>query len=477
MYPSPTPSGRTAIKRTDYFWLLMLALCAALIGGSYLANAQARDEKPATSSFSLKQAIAYAHEHNANTANAALDVESARSKVRETVALGLPQINATGQYAQTYNVQQVILENEPGTPFSNPFLPAGAVLNFGLQLPHSMSGAVTLQQMIFNGSYLVGLQASNTYIKLSQKNLQASKITIAENVSKAYYGVLVNRERGKLLGVNIARVDSTLAEMKAMQKQGFVEKLDVDRLEVTRNNLVSERDKVNRFVELSEQLLKFQMGYPQTTPITLTDKLSDQGLTFETLPTQNVDYTKRIEFSTLEVQRELARLELKNINSGYLPSLYGSYSMGSNTASSRINKLTEGNRWFFYDQIGVQLQVPIFDGFGRHHKAQQAKINLRKVENGFEQLKQGIDLELAQSNTNLLNARETMQTQRRNMDLAAEVLRVARIKYKQGVGTNLEVTSAESDLKEAQLNYYNAVYDALIAKVDQQKASGTLYTE
>lgn len=473
MKPKPYSLRQVTVlpARSAHFWMLLVAFILPV-----LSYGQAKEGAAGNKAFSLKQALAYALENNASTKNAALDVESARAKVNETVALGLPQINGAMNYANTYHVQKFILENEPG-PFFNPSAPSGSVVAFGLQLPHSAFGTLTWNQLIFNGSYIVGIQASKTFIQLAQKQQQASKIQVSENVHKAYYGALVNRERAKLLGVNIARIDSSLAELRALNKSGFVEKLDVDRLEVSRNNLLTERDKTNRLVELSEQLLKFQMGYPQTEPITLTDKLSENGLTFEALNPKGLDYSKRIEYSTLETQKALAQLELKNVYAGYLPALNGQFTLGSNTAASQFGKLTETGRWYYYDQLGFNLSVPIFDGFGRHHKAQQAKINIKKVENGFEQLRQSIDLQVVSANTNLTNAQETMRVQKRNMDLAAEVLRVARIKFCQGVGTGLEVTNAESELKAAQLNYYNAVYDALIAKIDQQVASGTLAVE
>ncbi len=458
--------------------VLTIAMALGLLATNAIAQARPDTKLVGSkSSFSLREAISYAIENNFTTKNAALDVTASQHKVKEIIAIGLPQISGTANYANTYNVQKFVLENELGSPFYTPMLGNGDVVAFGLQLPHTLSAQLQWQQLLFDGSYLIGIKASQTYIELAQKNLEASKITIAENVTKAYYGVLVNRERLGLFDLNIIRLDSTMREIKALYNTGFAEKLDVDRLEVTRNNLLSERDKTRRLVELSEQLLKFQMSYPQREGMTLTDKITESGLKLEVINPELIDYTKRIEYSTLQTQKRLAELDLQNVNAGYLPRLVGQFSLGSNTAASDITNLPKSKRWFYYDQLAVSLQVPIFDGFSRYHQAQQKKINIRKAENGFETIKQGIDLQVVSANTSLKNAQETMLIQKRNMDLATEVVRVSKVKYTQGVGSNLEVTTAESQLKEAQINYFNAVYDLLIAKVDQQKAAGTLYME
>lgn len=471
---------RSLLHLLKGYWLLGLAL-ALLVSTPNSSQAQARDEadKPSKSTFSLKEAVDFAIENSLDVKNAMLDVKSSQAKVNEIIGIGLPQISGSLNYANTYNVQKVILENDPTTPFFSPFLAPGDVVAFGLQLPNSAIASVQINQLLFDGSWLVGVQASKTYIELAQKSVMASKTKIAENVTKAYYGVLVNRERMGLFDLNINRIDSTLRELKALNAQGLIEKLDVDRLEVTRNNLLTEKSRTLRLVQLAEQLLKFQMGYPQAAKITLTDKLNDATVkgAATLLPADGLDYSGRIEISQLEVNRKLAEFDLKNTLSGYLPKLYGSFTIGSNTAASQFSNLTKSNRWYYYDQLGISLQVPIFDGLMKHYKAQQGKINLMKIENGFRQIKQGIDLQVAQANTNLLNARDAMLTQERNMKLADEVVRVAKVKYRQGVGSNLEVVTAEATLKEAQINYYNAVYDALIAQVDQKVAAGTLFKE
>jgi len=445
------------------------------------AQSQTKESK---TNFSLKEAVAYALQNNANIKNASLDQQIAEAKIKEVRAMGLPQISGGLQIAHSPKPQKTVLEVDPSSPFfggsaGQPGGPAiGSAVGLAFQLKNSGFANATLNQLIFDGSYLVALQATQTYRELSQKATISSKIDVVASVTKAYYGVLVNEERIKLFDANIQRLDSTLRTTRALFNNGFVEKIDLDRLEVTLNNLKVEKQNTNRLVELSRYLLKFQMSMDIDAPITLTDKLDKINITDLKANDEKVDYNNRIEFDLLNTQQKSAQLELRNIYAGYLPKLYGSATYGANTSASKFENLTDiSGRWFKYDQFGLSLQIPIFDSFMKLHQAQQKKITIVKLDNTKELLKRSIDLESRSAHANLDNSIDKMQTQRANMTLAQEVVRVTKLKYEKGIGNNLEITSAEASLKEAQVNYYNALYDALVAKVDLQKATGKLQPE
>ena len=203
-----------------------------------------------------------------------------------------------------------------------------------------------------------------------------------------------------------------------------------------------------------------------------------------------LNYNNRIEFSTLETQQALAGLDLRNKQAGAYPRLLltGAYGFtgSANTPgelfafrgpnSTNANGFPNQN-WFGFGNVGLTLQVPVFDGFRRKYLVQQSRLQQQTIERGFETLRQSIDLQDAQSRTTLINALDVLDNQRANLDLAADVARVARIKFNAGVGSNLEVISAETDLRSAQTNYYAAIYDVLVAKVDRDKATGELYSQ
>jgi len=431
-------------------------------------------------SLTARQAVEYAMQNNPTIKNAVIETEISKAKVMETTAAGLPQISGSATLLHYPEVQRFVLENTPGTPFYTSQLPSDAPIAFGLQLANSVSGTVNATQLIFNGSYLVGLQASKTYQQLSSKQLKQAKITLAEQVMKTYYAVIVMKEKSQLLDLNLSRLDSTFRETQALYKNGFVEKVDLDRIEVALINLVSEKRKTNRSIIVATDGLKMQMGMPVNDSIQLSETLNMINPD-SILPANTVfDYNKRIEYSTLQTTKTLAGLSLRNIQAGYLPSLVGLATLGVNSAASRFGNLSnfsEKNRYAPYGFIGLSLNVPIFDGFQKRFQAQQARLNIKKLDNGFKQLENAIDFELKQANINLANAQTSLDIQKRNLKLAEEVVRVSKVKYRQGVGSNLEVTNAESSFKEAQTNYFSALYDFIVTKIDLDRVQGILIAE
>jgi outer membrane protein TolC len=417
--------------------------------------------------------VDYAITHQVQVKNSQIDLQNASAKINEIKAMGLPQVN--GSVALTNNIvlQRAFI---PAKIF-NPAAADGELIAAKFGVDNSGFASMSLSQLVFDGSYLLGLKASSVYKELSVKSVTQSKQQVAENVTKAYYGILVNEKRIGLLSLNLARLDTLLKETRELNKQGFVEKIDVQRLDVQANNLRTELENVNRLQELSYSLLKFQMGYPMEEPIRVTESLEKIELdTFNTNAAGDFSYTNRIEYSILQTQENLAELDLKSIKAGYLPRLvlnanYG-YNAGANAFSDLMTK-----QWFDNAAVTVALQIPIFEGFSKKYKAVQSENNLQKVRQSYGLLKSSIDLQRSQANITLKNALESMKEQKSNLDLANEISRVTRVKYQQGVGSNLEVLNAESSIKESQANYFTALYNALIAKVEVEKANGTLYID
>ncbi|MFY7829062.1 MAG: TolC family protein [Flectobacillus sp.] len=427
----------------------------------------------AQQSYTLKEAIDYAVKNHSNVKTAQLDVLNASAKVNEIKAMGLPQVNANIGYTNNLIIQRVFI---PARTF-DPNAKEGDVVAAEFGVRNSGSAVASLSQLLFDGSYTLGLKAADVYKELSAKSLTQTKQQIAENVTKAYYGILVNEERLEILRLNIGRLDSLFNQTKALNQQGFVEKLDVQRLEVQKNNLSIEYKNVERLQELSYNLLKFQMGLPLTEPVAVTDKLSSVNLN-EFLPENETpfQYGDRIEYSMLQTQDRLAQLDLKNQKAGYLPKVYLTSTYGYSTGRPQFGDLIT-KPWFNAATLGFSIQVPIFDGFSKKYKIIQAANAVQKIKENFNFLQNSIDLQVKQGQITLKNAYETLQEQKHNMDLAKEVVRVTKIKYEQGVGTNLELVNAESSYKEAQNNYFATLYNVLIAKVDLDKAKGKLYVE
>lgn len=445
-------------------------------------------------SFTLDQCIEYALQNSINVQNSLLDQQIATAKVRETIGIGLPQISADASVVYNPKLQRFFTTYTGSGGFLGdlstvPGIQSGDVVaarNF-FQLQSNGGGSIAINQLIFNGSYLVGLQATSVYKDLAIKQGIQTKEQIIQQVMKAYYGVLINKERISLFANNIARVDSLLRNTKALNQNGFAESIDVDRIQVTLNNLLAERNKFLNLNELGLEILKFQMNYPMEQSLEVIGNINEvQVDTNLDHYKENWDYKIRPDFQVLETNRRLQELNVKNQVAAFMPSLNAFANLGYATQSPTVGGLFKTNtqiedfgtlgpdKWYSYSQIGVSLNVPIFSGMQRHYKLQQEKLNLLKVENGFRSLKNGIDLEIKQSSLIFENAITTLQTQRENMDLAANVARITKIKYEQGVGSNIEVIDAENSLRQSQTNFYGAMFDAMVAKVDLDKAYGKL---
>ncbi|RKR82725.1 outer membrane protein TolC [Mucilaginibacter gracilis] len=452
-------------------------------------NAQQAAPSAQPYNFSLADCIKYAYEHQDSVLNAQLDVKSAEFKVKETTGIGLPQVSGSVNFQDYLKVPTILIPD-----FVSPAV-YGVIKSQNIKDGNGQaivaptqfapfSGSFTqkynntfgldVSQILFDGSYLVGLQASKTYKELSQKSLTRTKIATNLNVTKAYYQVLVNNEQIKLLDANIKQLKQQLDETTAQNKQGFVEKIDVQRLEVQYNNLVTNRENVVRSLVLTYEMLKFQMGMPIGRDLILKDKLEDVKLDNNVAET-SVDtsfYRKRIEFSLLETSKQLNLLDLKRKKSQYLPSLIAFGNTGIQFQDNSIGNLYNTNYPSTY--VGVKLSVPIFNGFQRKYQVKQSEIAVLKSQNDIENLKNGLSLQADAARINYANGVQSLNNQKRSRELAQEVLRVSKIKYEQGVGSSIEVTQAQTALENADNQYIQALYTALISKVNLDQAYGKI---
>ncbi len=262
-------------------------------------------------------------------------------------------------------------------------------LKFGV--PWGGQAGIALNQLIFDATWLVGLRAADTYRQLAGHGVTQSKLVVVENVTKAYYSALVAEERAKLLDLNVGRLDSLIRDTKAMNAQGFVEKIDIDRLEVQRNNLITERQKIQNLIQLTYQLVKFQMGFPLQTPIILKDKLSAaqvENLALVSLETLN--YEGRIEYKTLQTQRKLTELDIESKQKAYFPKVAFSGNLGAGHSNIRFNPF---ERWFGASAVSLGVQIPIYDSGLKKYQIEAARLNLAKIDQSANFLRQTFDLQ------------------------------------------------------------------------------------
>ena len=501
----------------DKLLKITLAVLVLLIGQN--ANAQ--------SAFTLKEAQDYAVKNNPNVVNSQIDYELAVAQKNQVRAIGLPQITASGDarwnqrtvfqslinkqlddaYASfkdknpTSNIQQKEFEtlfNTSSGYFSSPnkaFIDLNDTIKqrivsdavqgggfaglIGTTFNANFQNTITLSvsQILFSSDYIVALQTSSVYLGLAKMSTKLAETQIKTSVAKAYYNVLVGRERIKLLEINIEKLKLLLDDSKAYLKEGFVENIDVSRLEVNYNNLVTESKKVKNLLALGEASLKFAMSYDIMQPITLSDSIQNVDSP-ELAQFSKSNYKNRIEYNLLETQQKMNELNLKRYKYSVLPTLafYGQNGWNQYLQSKDNLQPGQKNDTYFYRQtvMGLSLNVPIFSGGSRYYNTQMAKLNISKTKNSIKNFEAAIDLETNAAVVNYNNAIESIGTQKKNMLLADDVFKVTTLKYENGVGSNLELVNATQSVRESQANYIEALYNYYNAKIDLDKALGNI---
>ncbi len=318
----------------------------------------------------------------------------------------------------------------------------------------------------------VGLQARTTSIDFQKKNVEVTEELIKANIHKVYYQLVVSKTQIELLDTNIIRLDKLLHDTREIYKNGFAEKLDVDKVSVQLANLQTERIKALNGIENGYMGLKLLIGMPVKDSLVLTDTLSYAQIKEGVLENSNYQYSDRKEFQYAALGKKLREYNIRRYKLSQVPTvdLSGSYYKNA----QRNNALFFNGQYSTISYISIHISVPIFNGFSAKAKIQRSKIELQQTINEIEGLKLTIDRDVEQSKINFSSAIASLDFQKKNMELAEQVYNQTRKKYESGLGSNLEINAAQTDLKTAETNYITALYDAIIARVDFLKATGKL---
>jgi outer membrane protein len=416
-------------------------------------------------SLSLDQALEMALQKNTTMLNAALDIDYAETQVNEIKAQGLPQVSGSADFSHTFKIPTQIIPGDfvgqPGTTIATQF-----------GVPFNVNVGVGASQLLFDGTFFLGLKAASEFVNISKLSASASEIDIKEGVTKAYYMVLISQQNIAQLSASLANIKKLQSETEQLYKAGFAEKLDVDRLTLSVSNLEININKLQNQAKLAKQLLLNTIGVDVNQELTLTSKIPGEPTSDSYTAVFNPD--NRIEIKLIDQQHELNQLNLKRYKMGYFPSLYGNFSYGSSTFASDGKFGELGDDWYGNGRYAVSLNVPIFDGLYKKAKMDQAKIDIKKTENTKQQALLGMNLQVSQAKTNYLNALKTIELQKKSQDLAESIFNTTKIKFKEGIGSSFEMINAESELTQANTNYLNALYELNVARIDLNKALGIL---
>jgi len=417
-------------------------------------------------SFSLSEAIKYAYDHNLNVKIAKENISDADAQIIERRSRGIPTVNGTINFQHYLKVPVSVLPNQFEDIIragNGGVLPPDYTNQASFVLRNSFNAGLDLNALIFDGSYFTALKAAKAFKEYVGQELIAQERSIRDQVVEAYLPPLIVDENLKILAKNITNVEGMLTETKATYEAGFIEQLDVDRLELSLANLRTEVDNLTRQKELALNYLKFTMGYPVNEKLSVSDNLDDLlNLATDEDLTSPVNYLNRPEYRVAQTGMKLHEYNIKVNKDGYLPSVSGfvNYQYGYQ-GNSLFGK---DGFWVPTSVAGLRVNVPIFDGFDKKAKIERAKVAMEIDRKRISLLEQSIQLEVTNARTEYLTALERSQSQEKNVALAQKIYDTTQIKYRSGVGSSIEVTQAEQALYETQQNFIQARYQLLVSK-------------
>jgi outer membrane protein len=443
---------KTLINKYGLFLLLMIS--------STKIMAQQKN------AFSVKQAVEYGVKNSVVVRNALIDIQIQKQTNREITSAAFPQISGSGTFQDFIDIPTSLL---PGEIFGQP--PGTRIpVQFGTK--YNATGSIDASQLLFDGQVFIGLQARDAAIQLATKTSEVTSEQIKANIYKVYYQIAVGKKQVTSIDANIERFEKLLKDTKEIFKQGFAERLDVDKVQVALNNLNTEKIKIDNQLAAGHAGLKFLMNMPQKDSLILTDTVSEDQLK-ENILDEKYEYKDRKEFQLLTVASKLNEYNLRRYKLSKIPTVAAFASYQKNAQRATFDLFGKGD-WFATSLVGLKVSVPIFDGFSRRAKISKANFEIQKTKNSLEQLEQSIDYDVTNARIKMKSALATIDNQKQNVTLAEKVYNTTKKKYESGLGSNQEIYTAQTELKVAQTNYYAALYDAVIAKIDYLKAVGRL---
>ena len=434
------------MKKSNIFYLLMLIV----------ASAMGQEQEVQKTSFSLNEAIVYSKTHNRNIQNANLNIQAAEEQKWETTALGLPQIN--GKIDYTNNIKTPI-EGDP----SNPNDP----INFFFP-KNNLTQSVTLTQLIFDGSYIVGLQATKVFLDISQNYKEKTDNEIEQIVVNAYMTSLLTDESILILEKNIENIKSNLKEAQAVFANGLGEEESVEQLELTLSNLENSMKNLVVVSEVSNGYVKLLLGIDSEIEITLSDNLDMLISEYVTLLSEfqqndifnNIDY--KIAVNDTENKELLYKLEkMKSLPtvSAFLNTNY----QGFNSEFSGL--FSSDQTWLNATSAGVSVNIPIFTSFNIRSKKRIAKLNWDVSENSLKDIEQQLKLDLKKAKSEYILAAETYENRKQNLALAEKIERKNSIKFTQGMASSIDLRTVQVQLYSSQQDYIESIIDVINKKV------------
>lgn len=423
-----------------------------------------------TKTFSLTEAQAYALENNYDKVNAENDLLIAKKKVWETTGIGLPQVNAEAKFQNFIDLPTTLV---PASAF-DPTAPKDkySALKFGTDYNNSL--ILSASQLLFDGSYLVGLRASKVYKEFAEKNVAKTELQVKEDVAQAYFLVLVAEENKKILDEVANTTAKLLDETTRIYEEGLLEEQNVDQLKLTLNNIKNSLAEAERQIAISKNLLKFQIGYDIQNEIVLTDKM-EPLLSFsdtENSLTNDFDFSSHVDYQSIKINEKLMKLNFSKEKFSFAPSISAFFNYQKQNMSNNFDAFS-GGKWYPQTLWGISVKLPIIAGSSRFAKAGQAKVEYLKAQTTSKKVEQSLILQAQKSRSEYNSALNIYNNQKDGLELAEKINNQAIKKYNEGIISSLNLSQTQNQYLETEGKYIKSLLDLFNAKSNLNKALGT----
>jgi len=432
-------------------------------------------------SFSLAEAKEYALKNSYVVRNSGLDVESAKKKVWETIATGLPQVTGTADY--THNIKAgkspfpvAIIPKEfwgeLGIPENTP---SDAVYPLSFAQKYNSTFGFGIDQLIFDGSYIVGVGSAKIYLRLSDQNKEKTELDVVHAVEEAYYSVLVAEENLTVMKENLANSKKLENDTRLMYQNGFVEEQDVDQMKLSVQKAENEILKTEREIRVARMVLKYAMGVDMDMEVKLTDKLAifvEPLVANKEAAASGFDHASHIDYRLLDTQRQANKKLLLNEKAAYLPKISAFYDWNKTAFGDAANLFKSSVPWLPSSIIGLNITVPIFSSGQRMAKVRQAQFEYEKAENNQKQAVQLLQKGYITAVGDMQTSVDQLKNDQENKQLAKRIYEKTVIKYNNGITGSTDLAQTESQYIQSQAAWVSSVMQLLTAKINLDKATG-----
>ena len=458
----------------------MLLLVAMILGGTLLSFAQE------TEKLSLEKSIKMALQNNTNIINSKIDLKIAQKKIWETTAMGLPHVDVKSSYQHLFSVPVLSF---PGTQLSKTRVPMDPATGLGttselqlstgeniymnnvagtpiaLGIKDNITADLTVSQLIFSGSYIVGLQATKVYYNFSKQTDEKTKLDVVEIVVNTYHMLQLAEESRKILAQNLENINKTLSEITEMNKQGFLEKTDVDQLEVTANNVRNMMNQIDSNLDLGYRLLKIQLGLQESAKLELADEMESGDALVKSsmlLTAEQFNINRNVDYQLIQSAEKIAKLDLSLSKMVFLPTISGFYNHNEQLNSTSFNFSPR-------DLVGINLTLPIFSSGERLAVVAQKRMSLEKAKNTSKYVSSSLQMQASQYQTDVKLKLERYLNQKKSKELSDDIYQRTMEKYKQGISSSMDLMTSQNQYLTNLTNYYQSIYDLQGARSKLEK--------